>query len=216
MNKDIVDPLEHFYKLVNNYLEKSTMPSVMLTGGKSIIPFYNKVREDKRFKLLEKFKFFITDERFVPIKSDQSNQKYIIDSFFKGKNINGCNFFRFETEKLAINDACLEYEDKLPDKIDILILSIGIDGHVASIFPNTEDCNIDKTEKCIISSVIDAHGHHRLTASLNYLIKATNKIIFALGNEKQDLFNQAMLDIENYEEMACRLFLNNHLYKEIG
>lgn len=92
--------------------------------------------------------------------------------------------------------------------IDLLILGLGIAGHIAGIFPDA----IEKKELLYglnplytVNSVLAKTK--RVSCGLTTLIKAKNQYIYILGKEKLDILLTA-LESENFEEMPVRAFLH--------
>lgn len=106
--------------------------NLVLTGGESILPTYSLLQE-KNINW-EKCLIFLTDER-VTLDLKLRNDQKIYDSLLGGINIpeNNIMFFR-RTEDV------IQIEKHIKKRIsgvnfDLVILSMGEDGHVASLFP---------------------------------------------------------------------------------
>jgi len=109
--------------------------SIVLTGGQSTLNLYKIL--SKADSNWDKWHIYIGDERFLPAghkdRNDQTiNEIWLDNSTIPKKNIH------FIKAELGLLEARVEYEDILKriDKFDIVLLSLGDDGHIASLFPN--------------------------------------------------------------------------------
>ncbi|HLC79107.1 MAG TPA: 6-phosphogluconolactonase [archaeon] len=78
---------------------------------------------------------FLSDERFVPITSPESNYKQAQEMLFS--KVDGIHVNPFEIEK-GISDYNEKFMQITKGEFDIVILGVGEDGHIASLFPNME------------------------------------------------------------------------------
>ena len=135
-----------FYKNLRKRLISNNRFSFVLTGGKSPIKLY-KFLANCRHIPWKKIDFFIGDERYVKEDSKNSNinlcKKYLLNKI----KISNHQIYKITTNKKSIKKDTQEYEKKikkyfLNKKIafDLILLGIGQDGHIASLFTN----NINK------------------------------------------------------------------------
>lgn len=140
--------------------------------------------------------FYQVDERYVPRTSPDSNYKLITDC--------GLKLTHFFDTSLPIEKALTKYSTELPKKLDLIILGIGEDGHIASIFPcqssDTPSRDGDKTSnlsKKVPSSPLStnlktAHTFapktspvkDRLTLTLPYILQAKNILVLLKNKPK--------------------------------
>jgi 6-phosphogluconolactonase len=108
--------------------------SIVLAGGDSAKKLY------KKFKDLNsdwnRWVVYFGDERCSPVGSCYRNDKTIMDLWLDSSSIPKCNIFPIKSE-LETLEACLDYENilKKVDTFDVVLLSVGEDGHTASLFP---------------------------------------------------------------------------------
>jgi len=137
----------------------------------------------------EKIHFFITDERCLPKENLDSNFKNAVKNLLKRSNIPLQNIHWINTEIRPLNQAVEEYENTLrnylgenDNSFDLLLLSIGPDGHVASLFPGftalfERSKLVVLTERALLDPRVE-----RVTMTLPALNMA-NKILFFVSYE---------------------------------
>lgn len=168
---------------------------IALSGGRTPQPLYSLLGESDYAGFLnqENIYIFFTDERCVHPSDENSNYGTIKDILLN--KIPQCNVFRMKGEFENPAEAAKEYESTIINvfkstttetpRFDLMLLGIGLDGHVASIFP--ESFNINKETGLVISSDVKAVNSHRISLSMR-LINNSRKIIFILnGRDKNNL-----------------------------
>jgi 6-phosphogluconolactonase len=109
--------------------------SIVLTGGQSVLNLYKIL--SKADSNWDKWHIYIGDERFLPAGHKDRNDQTINEIWLDNSPIpkNNIHFIKAE---LGLLEARVEYEDTLKkiDKFDVVLLSMGEDGHIASLFPN--------------------------------------------------------------------------------
>ena len=109
--------------------------SIVLTGGQSVLNLYKILsKSDSNW---EKWYIYIGDERCVPMRHKDRNDQVINEIWLDNSTISKNNIHFIQAE-LGLIEAQKEYEKVLKkiDKFDVVLLSMGEDGHVASLFPN--------------------------------------------------------------------------------
>lgn len=121
-------------------------PSVVLTGGSIAIAVYDALEEGTVD--WTNVDFYWGDERFVPEGHADRNDQQAKDSFLTRFGVpaerihampaHGCD--------LSTADAADGYGDELPtEPFDLVLLGMGPDGHIASLFPGFEQ--LHETER---------------------------------------------------------------------
>jgi len=108
--------------------------NIVLTGGRSVLGLYKILSEsDSNWN---KWHIYISDERFLPAGHKDRNDRLINEIWLDNSTIPKKNIYFIKAE-LGLNEARLNYENTLKkiNKFDVVLLSMGEDGHVASLFP---------------------------------------------------------------------------------
>ena len=109
--------------------------SIVLTGGQSVLSLYKIL--SKADSNWDKWHIYIGDERFLPAGYKDRNDQIINEIWLDNSTIPKKNIHFIQAE-LGLLEARAEYENTLKkiDKFDVVLLSMGEDGHIASLFPN--------------------------------------------------------------------------------
>ena len=111
--------------------------SVMLTGGESAARLYRSWGAMRGFVALRGVRFFFGDERCVPPDHADSNYRMVWRVLFATGLPEGCRVLRMEAEDADRDGAASRYGSDLPERVDVLLLGVGEDGHIASLFPGS-------------------------------------------------------------------------------
>ena len=157
--------------------------SFVLTGGKSPIKLYRnlaKINVD-----WNNIDLFWVDERYVSHFSKNSNYKLVIDELIKKIKINQKNIFSIKTQK-SIKKCSSDYSSTIKKyfnnkkiSFDYCLIGMGLDGHIASLFPNSEDLY-----KKFVSKPVMRKDFKRITLGLN-IINNSKKILLWLNNKSK-------------------------------
>ena len=165
---------------INKKYSKRKEINYIISGGNSLKTLISNLGNIKCNQNI-----ILSDERIVEIDSKNSNmnmlKKVIPFSSLKGKQIKlielPVNLTKISKKNLLIN---MEEKIKKIKKIDFAILSIGSDGHFASIFDNKNDIN----NKNYLITRKKNETFSRITFSLNFFMNI-NQIYFIINNKKK-------------------------------
>ena len=191
--------IEKFIRLfcgkLNKRFKRRSRFSFVLTGGNSPIKLYRHLAKNKNIPW-KKIDFFIGDERYVKENSKFSNinmcKKYLLNKI----KIFDSQIYKISTSKKSVKKDTQNYEKKikkyfLKKKVtfDLLLLGIGQDGHIASLFKN----NINKKTKSNVSFV-KKKDFSRITLTLKCLNNSKSIFLWAPGKEKSNIVKRILLD----------------------
>jgi 6-phosphogluconolactonase len=83
-----------------------------------------------------------------------------------------------------LDAAAHEYDNSLPDRIDLVHLGLGPDGHTASLVPG--DPVLEVTDRRVAMTTGEYQGHRRMTLTYRALEEARQIVFLVTGAEKQD------------------------------
>lgn len=175
--------------------------TVAISGGRTPIDFYKKLSLCKGPLPWEKTHIFLADERFVPLSHKESNYHLIQEYLLNSINIPKENAHTIQTEENTVEQSAKRYEehirsffhiwnDRIPE-FDLIMLCIGEDGHIASLFPGASSLR-EKT-RLVIPVVADKLPNERITLTLP-LINNAKHIIFLVSGKNKARAVQEMLE----------------------
>jgi len=154
--------------------------NVVLTGGKTPEQAYEEAaRREPDWSMVD---VWWGDERCVPPDDESSNygmaKRTLLDRLERAPR--GVHRIKGELGK---DEAAAEYERQLDDRqLDLLLLGVGPDGHVASLFPNAP--TVLRREKVLPAEPGLEPFVDRVTLSLPVL-RSAGEILFLLAGESK-------------------------------
>ena len=171
-----------------NVLKERKVFSMVLSGGNLLQSLYKALFYIDSIPW-EKIHFFITDERCLPQDNLDSNFKNAVKSLLRRSNIPLQNIHWINTDIIPLRKAAFEYEktikhylNKNSNFFDLILLSLGPDGHIASLFPGFSAIMEKKryvvlTEKALLDPRVQ-----RITMTLPALNRS-RKVMFFISDE---------------------------------
>jgi 6-phosphogluconolactonase len=157
--------------------------SFVLTGGKSPKKLYRKLAQTNIDG--KNIDLFWGDERYVSHLSRNSNYRLAFDELIKKIKINKKNIFPIKTQKSFLKcsiDYSIVIKKYFKNKkinFDYCLLGMGADGHIASIFPGSENLY-----KKFITKTVIRKDFKRISIGLN-VINNSKKILLWLNNKSK-------------------------------
>lgn len=184
---DVIEQIKSDIRLIK---KDNPQPALLLSAGRSIFRVFSKMNLDDKNRIFNNTNLFLTDERDVPLSSDRSNLRMIKNTLFP----DGIH------EKIALNgvDTCTKtpeisaakYSMILPDFVDLILIAVADDGHIASISSNSFAAR-DEHKKYIYlrdPNLVDS----RFTIGPKVINQAKNIIILCPGVRKGLLIGKQM------------------------
>lgn len=176
---------------------------VCLTGGQTARPIYQRWSDPagpwRRQIEWARLHFFWSDERHVPPEHADSNFGMAARTLLERVPVDPAHVHRIHGELPDPAEAARHYELELRHtfslvargtlSFDVSLLSIGEDGHIASIFPESPLLEAQDP----VAAVWVPHLHAwRITLTPPVLLDATTTIVIASGRGKADAVHAAL------------------------
>ena len=192
---------------VFQYLRRISPTSIMLTGGRSAEKVYSSWASSVEcMSYFASTNLYFGDERCLLPTNPQSNYSLVMRSLFPKGLPNDLSLHRMEADSLNLEDAADNYGRLLPMNIDLLLLSVGEDGHIASLFPHSPA--LHELQRSVVPVVGPKAPFSRLTITPRVIESARNIIVLAEGVEKRKVYEMALEAPEDIDSIPARLALN--------
>ncbi|MFN7065790.1 MAG: 6-phosphogluconolactonase [Aquificaceae bacterium] len=189
-------------RLISLFLRGERWCHTVLAGGKTPLDLYRKLSKERL--PWDRVRFYLSDERYVPLSSDLSNYKRVKEAFGDRARL---AFFKSE---MPPEECAMDYSLQLPHRPHIALLGVGSDGHTASLFPSKE-CK-DVSPKVCLSEGPD--GLLRLSLKEDYLNSSCVVIFLIKGEEKRRAL-EGMLKGEGLPSSRIRGRLRTYLFTDL-
>jgi 6-phosphogluconolactonase len=184
--------------MTGNAIKTRGYCSLVLSGGETprrvyqllgTVPFVNKIN-------WERLHIFFGDERTVPPDDPQSNYGMVRRELLYRLPIPDNNIHRIQGELSAV-DAAKKYDEDIEKhfktrspRFDIVLLGIGIDGHTASLFPDSDA--LKEKQKIAIGVYIPQLESWRVTLSLPVINRAAAVLFLISGSGKASIVERIL------------------------
>lgn len=137
---------------------------------------------------------WLSDERWVPYDSEDSNGNQAAQSLLEG--IEPAAFLRPRySEHLEPIDSAAFYEARLRSAIGehprLVLLGMGTDGHTASLFPGTRAVD-DTSDRWFVANHVPQLSSWRLTVTPRLLGISEHVVVIVSGGAKADVLAEAI------------------------
>ena len=185
--------------------------SIMLTGGRSASQLYKAWSSSLcSTKRPIDIRFYFGDERCVPSDHAESNYKMVMADLFPNGIPAGMKLYRMEVDAEDLRVASDAYSQRLPDELDVLLLSVGEDGHIASLFP--QSAALHEHGKKVLLITGPKVPYQRLTITPKVIKSARHVFVMAIGEQKRVVYEKALQDPEDIDSLPARLVLNRNWF----
>jgi 6-phosphogluconolactonase len=158
----------------------------------------------------DRCEFFWVDERAVPPADPESNYGVAQSLWLDVAGVPAARIHRMPADAPDVDKAAASYTDVItrntprPPRLDYVILGVGPDGHVASLFPG--HALLSEANR-LVAAVHDAPKPppRRMTLTLPLLLGAGRVVVAAFGHAKAEVMREALTDPESALPVAMVL-----------
>lgn len=191
-----------FVRLANEFVTRRGSFNVALSGGSTPRCLYTMLASPRFRENIDwqRVHLFWGDERCVPPAHAESNYRMVKEVLLSKVPIPPENIHRMPAEKEDPQLAAIEYERAIgeffklsgsePPRFDLVLLGLGEDGHVASLFPGT--AVLDERRGLVAAPYVEKLHAHRLTLTLPVLNHAANIILLVSGRAKAAILKDVL------------------------
>lgn len=163
--------------------------TVALAGGGTPRPVYERLAGERSLPWPQVHVYF-GDERAVPPQHPSSNYGMAYGALLGRVPIPPEHVYRMAAERADVQEAAAEYAALLPERLDLLILGIGSDGHTASLFPGS--AALMEGRRKVLAVEGPAPPRRRLTITPPVITAARRVVVLAVGPDKASAVARAL------------------------
>ena len=187
--------------------------SIFVSGGSTPKPFYQAL--SKANIDWSSIKVIMVDERWVPSNNQASNERFIRENLLQNNAKNATLITmknHRDSAKLAQTEINQHYHQLRPP-YDAMILGMGIDGHIASLFPHSKGLSNALSNKTLLCTAIEAIPSEatgkfleRMSITLATIKRCEAIILMITGEEKLKTYQRAVAGKDIFEMPVRALF----------
>ncbi len=177
--------------------------TVALSGGSTPKGVYALLAKDEssgaRKLPWNRIHVFFGDERHVPPDHPDSNYRMACESLLAHVPIPADNMYRMPAE-LHAPEAADQYAETLRSffrpapgafpRFDLVMLGLGLDGHTASLFPDT--AALRESSRLVCANWVEKFHNYRLTLTFPVINAAAEIMFVVAGAEKASILQQVL------------------------
>ena len=192
---------EAFADYLERLIEKKSL-NIALSGGSTPKLLFLELSKRNQIKW-DNVHLFWVDERCVPQDNDESNYRMAKELLIDNVGVPLSNVHRIKGESEPSKEA-IRYENEIKQFVrregnlpsfDLIILGIGTDGHIASIFPHQME--LLKTEKICEVATHPISGQKRVSLTGRVIGNAQKVSFMVTGQAKSPIIKSILKDEED-------------------
>jgi 6-phosphogluconolactonase len=190
---------EQFIAAARSAIAKRGVFHVALAGGSTPKGLYQMLATAPYSAQIDwsRVHLFFGDERCVLPSHDDSNFKMASQAMINTLPVPEANVHRMPTELGEANEIAARYAETMIEVLqdqpfDLVLLGLGPDGHIASLFPDTEALSV--TESLTTALYVEKFASWRVTMTYPVINAARQVIVFIGGEAKAAIVRDITAD----------------------
>jgi 6-phosphogluconolactonase len=184
MNLDVSPGTDAAIERLCEHIVGAAPRALVLTGGTTAGAAYELLASEAWRTRLDwsQVTLYFSDERRVPPDDEASCYRLVRETLLRGVTPAGVERMRGEEPD---GDAEADrYGSLLPERFDVTLLSMGEDGHCASLFPGSPQ--LAERQKLCTTGLAPYPPYERITLTMPALDRSRLVLILALGERKRE------------------------------
>jgi 6-phosphogluconolactonase len=184
MNLEVFPDADSAIERACELIVEAAPRTLVVTGGTTATQAYRLLASDGWRGRLDwsRVALYFSDERRVPPDDPGSCYRMVADTLLTGVTPAAVERMRGEEPDGAAEAD--RYASLLPDRFDVTLLSMGDDGHCASLFPGSPQ--LAERERLCTTGLAPYAPHERITLTLPALNRSRLVLLLALGERKRE------------------------------
>lgn len=186
---------QHVAQRLKEDLAQQDQAVLVVSGGRSPVPLFQSL--SNQILVWSRVLITLADERWVPPDHPDSNEALVRQHLIKGRAATA----QFQplwtgraTPEAAVPRLCEAFE-ALSRPFSQVILGMGEDGHIASLFPDAAQLADGLSTQAAVLAVHPTWAPHvRMSQSLQSLLNTRDIVLMISGAEKKAILERALGD----------------------
>ena len=187
---------------VKRAVARSGRCALALSGGSTPRPSYERLATEPAVPW-NAVEIYFGDERAVPPTDPASNYRMARETLIDRAGLPEGRVHRMEADDPDLEAAAARYAALLPDRLDVLVLGMGPDGHTASLFPRSPA--LRETKRKVVPATSPVPPVHRLTITPPVIASARRVSVITAGAGKARVVAQVLRAPWQPEELPAQL-----------
>jgi len=198
---------------LNESIKEKGKASLLVSGGSTPKPLFQIL--SKLDIAWEKVTIALVDERWIDSKHKDSNELLVKDNLIQNlaSKANFVGMYLNDKEAFDSDEECSSIYQNKVYPFDVIVLGMGTDAHIASLFPDNiklEEAYDLKNSNLCISIKPETAPYKRMSLTLQGILSAKKIILHIEGSEKLKVYKEDM-SLNDKFKMPIASVLNQNI-----